>query len=480
LREKNFYSLKKVKMPATHQAVFAEMVSDGHADKALTTKNSEDTGLCFWRASFSRYLPFSLEPVDWDASASQAKFGASGVKYEVPRQGDLLWHTYAKILLPGIVGTYRDANGDLKVLKGSQSVHWHNAIGIRALQNVTLSVGGIQIVNFDETFNYINTLVTQKPGRRLREAIGKFDTVEEQQGYARRSHTCYVPLPLPNNEHVGNSLPLCAMTFHKVLLDASFATRAKCVIIPEGAPPGVQICVRPDGVKDADIESGKVTVEPLADNHLRCLFEGTMVYLETQERALFTDTVFEQLISEVQSTSVQASFHGSQATETTPPVKLKVPLPFANIVSEYLWVVRTQSKEDRNQHYNFGGFVEGEEDGFPYTLDPLKEVAVKYANAPRVSSRPADYYRLVQPHNFHTHGESAETNFIYNWSFAVHPESDQASGGCNHSRVDDVSLECALDARIFSPESPTAEVIVYGRAWNLLRFRQGTLLRRFT
>ena len=94
-------------------------------------------------------------------------------------------------------------------------------------------------------------------------------------------------------------------------------------------------------------------------------------------------------------------------------MKLKVPLPFANIVSEYLWVVRTQSKEDKNKHYDFGGFVEGEEDGFPYTLDPLKEVAVKYANAPRVSSRPADYYRLMQPHNFHTHGESAETNFIY-------------------------------------------------------------------
>ena len=147
------------KMPATHQAVFAEMVSDGHADKALTTKNTEDTGLCFWRSAFSRYLPFSLEPVDWDASASQAKFGATGVKYEVPRQGDLLWHTYAKIHLPGLVGVYRDpVDGSTRVLKGAQSVHWHNAIGIRALQNLTLSVGGIQIfpINFPEQIENSN------------------------------------------------------------------------------------------------------------------------------------------------------------------------------------------------------------------------------------------------------------------------------------------------------------------------------------
>jgi len=467
-------------MGATHQAVFAEMISDGHADKALTTKNPDETNLIFWKFTHSKYVPFSMEPVDWDASASQAKFGAQNVKYEIPRQGDLMWHTYAKLQLPGLVGVYRDADGSTKVLKGELAPYWHNAIGHRALQQVTLSVGGIQIVSFDETYQYIHEELMGKPGKRLGEAIGKFDTVQEQQTFARRSRTCYVPLPLPNNEHVGNVLPLCAMTFHKILIDATFAARQKCVVVPDGAPPGVQLCVRPDGVKDADIESGKVTCEPLNDNHLKNTFEATMVYLENAERDLFTNSVFEQLVTEVQQTSVQASFHGSVAGESTPPVKVKVPLPFSNIVQEYLWVVRSQGKEDKNAHYDFGGYVDGVEDGFPETLDPIKEVAIKYANAPRVSSKPAQYFRLVQPRNFHAYGEKAAKSFIYNWSFAVDPEMEQASGGCNHSRVDDINLDVSLDARIFSPESPTAEIIVYARAKNLLRYKGGTLLRRFT
>jgi hypothetical protein len=468
-------------MGATHQAVFAEMLSDGHADKALTTKNPDETNVIFWKYTHSKYVPFSMEPVEWDASASQAKFGAQNVKYEIPRQGDLMWHTYAKIHLPGLVGTYRDAAGDLKVLKGDQAPMWHDAIGQRVLQQVTLSVGGIQIINFDETYNWIHEQVITKPGKQSGEAIGKFETAKERQTFARRGRTCYVPLPFANSEHVGLALPMCAMSFHKLLLDASFAARSKCVVIPEGAPKGVQICVRPDGVKDADIESGKITCEPLNDNHLKCTFEATMVYLENNERDLFTENVFEQLITEVQQTSTQASFHGSVAGEATPPVKVKVPLPFSNIVQEYFWVVRKQGAEDANKHYDFGGYVEGIEDGFPETLDPIKEVAIKYANAPRVSQRPAQYFRLVQPRNFHSSGSNAAKNFIYNWSFAIDPEMEQASGGCNHSRVDDINLEISLDARIFSPESPTAEVIVYARAKNLLRFSgKGTMLRRFT
>jgi hypothetical protein len=162
-------------------------------------------------------------------------------------------------------------------------------------------------------------------------------------------------------------------------------------------------------------------------------------------------------------------------------VKVKVALPFSNIVEEYFCVVRKQGSEDANKHYEFGGYVDGIEDGFPETLDPIKDMAIKYANAPRVSARPAQYFRLVQPRNFHSSGSQAAKKFIYNWSFAVDPEMEQASGGCNHSRVDDINLEISLDARIFSPESPTAEIIVYGRAKNLLRYSgKGTLLRRFT
>ena len=467
-------------MGATSQAVFSELVSDGVADKALVTLDPEETSVQLWRFTNEKHLPFALEPVEWDATSSQAKFGARNVKYEVPRQADLMWHTVAKVQLPGLAAVYKDDDGNVKVLRGSAAPYWHNAIGQRVLESVTLSVGGIQIITFDETYQWIWEEVASKPGQEMGEVIGKFDTVEEQQAWARRSHTCYTTLPLPNSTDPGNALPLCAMTFHKIFIDASFAARNKCVKLPAGAPRGVQICVRPDGVRDADIESGKFVLEPLNDNHLKCLMEATMVYFEEPERNLFTENVFEQCIVEVQQVSAQASFHGVAAGETTPPVRVKAECRFASMVREYFCVVRQQAKEDANDRYDFGGYVDGVEDGAPWTLDPIKNMTVKFQNASRVQSRPADYYRLVNVRHNHSNGKRAARNFIYGWSYAQNPESLQQSGGANHSRIDDISIEAELDARIFSPESPTAELLVYARATNLLRFTGGTLLRRFT
>ena len=41
-------------------------------------------------------------------------------------------------------------------------------------------------------------------------------------------------------------------------------------------------------------------------------------------------------------------------------------------------------------------------------------------------------------------------------------------------------MELGLDARIFTAEHPTAEIIVYGRAKNSLRYKQGVIVRKFT
>jgi hypothetical protein len=466
-------------MGATTQAVFAEMVTTGAADKAISTDKIDDTSITFWRFVHAKYAVFALEPVDFDASASQGRFGAKSVKYQFPKQGDLVWCTFAKVYVPGIAGLYNEG-GATKVLKGDAAPHWHNAIGQRVLSNVTFAVGGTQIISFDDTFMYIWEEISGKPGKQLGETIGKFDDVKTLQGWSKRGHWMYVPLPLPFTECSGNALPLASLQFHRVELELSFASREACVVLPPGAPAGTQICVRPDGTKDSDIESGAVRLDTLNDTHLQVAIEAMNVYVDDDERNKFINGQFEQCITEVQTVSAPVSYQG-KAVEGTAPVRVKVDLPFANMVQEYLWVVRTQAKEAANQHYSFGGYNDGGEDGGSgMTLDPLVSATIKYGNSQRVQTRDGSYFRLVTPWMCHSNAERAAKSFIYNWSYAVDPESEQPSGASNHSRIDGVSMELGLDARIFTAEHPTAEIIVYGRAKNSLRYKQGVIVRKFT
>jgi hypothetical protein len=238
--------------------------------------------------------------------------------------------------------------------------------------------------------------------------------------------------------------------------------------------------MRPDGVKDSDIEAGKVRLDLLNDTHLQVAIEAMNVYVDDEERNKFINGQFEQCITEVQAVSAPVSYQG-KATEGTQPVKVKVDLPFANMVQEYFWVVRTQKNEADNKHYSFGGYTESSEDGGSgMTLDPVVSATVKYGNSQRIQTRDGSYYRLATPWMTHSNAERAAKSFVYVWSYAVNPEHEQPSGASNHARIESVNIEMSIDARIFTPENPTAEILVYARAKNSLRYKQGVIVRKFT
>jgi len=117
-------------------------------------------------------------------------------------------------------------------------------------------------------------------------------------------------------------------------------------------------------------------------------------------------------------------------------------------------------------------------------LDPLREIGLRFNNTPRVNTRSAKYYRLVQPYQYHSNvpkdfGDNKD--FLYVWSYAKSPENGlDPTGGANHTRLENVNIEYNLDPRLFSPDKPNAEVITYGRSKNLLTFKFGMVHKRLT
>ena len=455
-------------MGATQNAVFTEMASTGEADKILTAATVEEAELSFWRFMHAKHTPFALEPVDFDATASQAKFGGSA-KYNFPRNGDLCWHIYAKISLPGIVGM---RNG--KVLRDEEALSWTNSIGQALIRSATLAVGSCVVDSLQDHWLYVWEELSGKQGKKLGEMVGKYETVEERQAFAKRSHDLYVPLPFTFTKSTGLALPICALQFHPIVMELSFESKSKVIV---GAGPGVSVYLRPDGVTDDDVDAG-LQLSLLQDSDMTCTMEANFVYLEEDERTKVGKGAFEQVVDEVQVQSAQAIANAATGkSEASPSVKSNIRLQLNNVVMEYVIFVQSQSNKDKNLKFDYSG-PKCPASGL--TLDPIRDMTIKFNNSQRVQTRKGSFFRLVQPYQHHsnTPGDKGK-NYIYTWSYCVDPEDVQPTGGANHSRIDNVNLEINLDPRIFTPEEPTAEVFVYGINKNVLRYKFGMLTKKF-
>lgn len=469
-------------MPTTG-SVYQEMACLGAADKTLTGASVDQSHVTYWRFVHMKHTAFALEPVESDCTGGTARFGAQNVKFTFQRQGDLVWHTYAKIYLPGIVLATPNQDGTAyQIATDENEVYWTNAIGQYLLQQVKLCIGGTIIDTLYDTYLFMWEELSGKPGKRLGEMIGKYDTVRLRQATSRRGRWLYVPLPFYFTENSGLALPLVSLQFHNVQLEISFAQRTNCYVTPATIGAGAwTVYVRPDG------EDGRTdtlqspakfgSLRPLADSDLQVLIEACYVYLDHDERSKFAHGQFEQIFTEVQQFSMQASSTGgSTATEKTAPTKAQVRLQFNHVVMEYIFAVRSQDKVDDNLHFDFGGFFDDDtEGGSGLVLDPVLSVEVTFNNSARVQSRPGSFFRLVQPYQHHT---NVPREFIYVWSYAIDPEDAQPTGGANHSRIDNVNINLLLDTRIFK-ETQTADVIIYARNKNLLRFKHGLVSKKF-
>ena len=454
-------------MGATQNAVYTEMASTGEAEKILTAETVEESDLTFWRFVHSKTTPFALEPVDFDATASQAKFGGSA-KYNFPRNGDLCWHVYAKIVIPAIVGMK-----DGKVLRDEEAVSWTNAIGQALITSASLAIGNTVVDTLSDNYLFVWEELSGKPGKRLGEMIGKYATLEERQAFAKRSHDLYVPLPFSFTRDTGLALPIVALQFHPIVMELDFATRNNVIVNPEGG----KVYVRPNGVTDDEIDAG-MGLSLLQDSDLSCTMEANFVYLETDERTKFAKGAFEQVVDEMQMQSQQAIANAATGSnESSPSVRANMRLQLNNVVMEYIFFVQSQAKKEANEVFDFSGPVDA---ASGLLLDPIRDVTIKFNNSQRVQTRPGSFFRLVQPYQYHTNvpGDKGGS-FIYNWSYCVDPEDIQPTGGANHSRIDNVNIELNLDPRIFTPAAPTADITLIGRNKNLLRYKFGMCTKRF-
>jgi hypothetical protein len=459
---------------ASAGGALTQLVAQGAMDTYLTVGPT----ITFYRYKYSKHTPFAIEAVSQNFN-NQPNFG-SDVQAKIQRTADLLFWTYLEIELPGITACTSTAsvcgigstsfpccdpcdpcgdgpapellcpsNGDESeivededdddLLNGVDACsgletpycHWTNAIGQFLVKRACLIIGGQTIDTLYSDYLYMWEELTGKPGKKLREMIGKYDTIAELVEQSKYTRTLYVPLPWWFTRTAGNALPLVSLQFHSVSVHVCFNDLQKCI-----------------QTSDCDVHVVKTAdCTPLVNADLNARLLNTYVYLDIDERDRFSVGSFEQLIQQTQF-----------FTLCTKQCQLRMQLNFNHPMIELIWAVRRRCQELCNNHFVYSG---------KWNFDPIKAVSLKLNNLPRFNAKKGVYFRTVQPYQHHT---NIPNNFIYCYSFALFPEDVQPSGSANFSRIDNVEL-------IFDLQDALADeditVLVFGRNHNVFRLRQG-------
>jgi len=367
-------------MSCASSAMLHEVAASGLQDATLVSATLEEAVLTYFRFNYLKHTAFAIEPITFGHQGGTAAFGQQRVRFQFPRQADLSWATFAKVTIPGICGL--DTSSGHSVLTGvNQEPYWTNAVGQFILKKTSFCVGSTEIDVLENYQLFFWEELSGKPGKRLSEMIGKFDTVAMRQAQSRRSRTLYVPLPFYFTENTGLALPVVSLQFHSIELHCCFAARADCVVKPAEFPSSnADVYVRPDGLTNAQVEAGTIP-RLLADSDLEVEIETFGVYLDHDERSKFAHGQFEQCISETQYQTESLNETVTSATETTAPHKKSTRLLFNHVVTQFIIAVRRKSAETSNDWFNFGGHADAVSES---TLDPIKDITIKFNNNERV------------------------------------------------------------------------------------------------
>jgi hypothetical protein len=137
----------------------------------------------------------------------------------------------------------------------------------------------------------------------------------------------------------------------------------------------------------------------------------------------------------------------------------RIPLSFNHPTLELIFLVRRQCQERCNNWGNLSG-VDGR--------DPIESAELLLNTTSRFGKKPALFWRAIHPYQFHSNVPEC---FIYVMSFALMPEDClRPTGSCNFSRIDNIEL--VLDMQSALANEPYT-VSVFSRSWNLMRYREG-------
>jgi len=414
-----------------------QLVAQGKQDVFLTG-NPQVT---WFKMVYRRYTNFSIEQqaIPFD---SQPDFGRK-VTVLLPRKGDLLGALWLEVALPAI----KDSETGLPL-------SYPNSAGHALIKEVSIEIGEQEIdKQTGEWMEIISNLtITSEKVGAWNDMIGK--TAGANKGNKTSSDVnqygplyLYIPLRFWFCKNPGLFLPLLSIQYHPIRINITLRPLEQMFVVdnPIAVPSHEYLIEQIQYTPSISIDPIATTVQiPMEFNHpLRELFwviQRTAsvnshqwfnyTNLSIGDTAIFSGSIqgFTLTVNYIKSgkIGVGSNIIGPGVAERT---KITAIGPVLNNLQRTYTVNISQNIDTTMLEVA------------PFN-NLIKSALLRIEGYDRFEMRNADYFRLVQPFQYHT--AVPKDDYIYTYSFALKPEDIQPSGSLNASRIDNIFLREVL------------------------------------
>lgn len=418
-----------------------QLTVTGKENKVLTGQPE----MTFFRYAYKQHTNFATESIAQTFSGN-ADFGEK-ISATISRNGDLLTDLTLVIDLPDV--NEEAQNVCLEDVEKTAKYNWVNAIGHRIIEYVNIEIGGQQVDQHTGDWLELHSELFLKESHRqsYNEMVGKKDfyyvTGENQK------IKLYIPLQFWFCKESGLALPLVALQYHDVKLNVKLRPLKDCLAFSKYDP----VTQTTSNTLPALLPSVKISSIKLLNDY---------VYLDVCERTWYAQNSHKYLIQQVQ--------HNMETVIDNTRTH-KMFLSFNHPCKEILWHLKRHNPSHTNDWRNFG-MTENTDKYLwgPKSNDPIMKSMTLFLNGhERVEERDAEYLRLVNSHRYHS---QTAKNYIYSYSFALHPEDSQPSGALNLSLIDEAFINLKLNTDDVATGN-NLTLNAYATNYNMLIITQG-------
>jgi hypothetical protein len=342
--------------------------------------------ITFFKTIFKKHTNFALETMAQTIDG-RPDFGQQ-IEVTIDRKGDLLKDIIFEILLPVLPTGY----------------YWTNGIGNVLVKQVDLEIGGQLIDRHYSEWLDIWSQLTVNASKigSYNAMVGNYSITGMENNSAQQLRL-YVPMFFWFNRDYSMVFPLIALQYHTIVLKIT--------------------------LRDLDSCYRNNTISTKLSGSLYQIQEFSIwadyILLDMEERRKFAQTSHEYLIDQLQ-------FAGDEFIPRTGNSIAKQ-LVFNHPVKELYWVHVRNDFEQTN-------ILTGNQQ-LDYSLSTDVETfgtgVLQLNGVERFERRNANYFRLVQNYQFHTHYTNKN---IYTYSFGIYPEKPHPSGTCNMSKFANITM----------------------------------------
>ena len=393
--------------------------------------------MTYFKYAYKQHTNFACESIAQTFNG-KVDFGKK-VSATISRNGDLITNMILEVILPDVNFNRNNQNSE----GDTTLINWVNGIGHRIIEYVEIEIGGQVIDRHTGDWLEINSELTLKESHKK----AYYKMIGKQEFYhitkTDQSISLYIPFQFWFCKESGLALPLVALQHHDVKINIKFRQLSDLI---------TKQIIKTDGT----VSEGNDEPEPnvsISKSRILCDY----VYLDVCERKWYAQHSHKYLIEQVQ-------YNGNSLTTSN---ENKIFLDFSHPCKELIWFTRRSNSTHKNDWLNFGKTdnVDKYSWGSNSNDDIMKSLTLYLNGHERIEERRAEYFRLVNAFTYHTR---IPDNYVYTYSFSLHPENTNPSGSLNFTQIN----EAFLHIKTHDISSPY-ELHVYAKNHNMLIITQG-------